>query len=124
MLERVHTSAKPTWFDSDKCFIDGRWVEPQSGKRLPVEDPSRGVEIGEIARGGADDIDAAVDAAERARAGDWGKLSATERGRLLAKLAGLITERVDELARIEALDVGKPLKQGRAEALAMGRYRG
>jgi hypothetical protein len=35
MLERVRTSAKPTWFDSDKCFIDGRWVDPQSGRRLP-----------------------------------------------------------------------------------------
>jgi aldehyde dehydrogenase (NAD+) len=122
MLERVRTSAKPTWFDSDKCFIDGRWVDAQSGKRLPIEDPSRGVEIGEIARGEAADVDAAVEAAERALAGDWGKLTATERGRLLAKLAELITERVDELSHIEALDVGKPLKQGRADAVAMVRY--
>jgi aldehyde dehydrogenase (NAD+) len=122
MLERVRTSAKPTWFDSDKCFIDGRWVDPQSGRRLPIEDPSRGVEIGEIARGESADIDAAVEAAERALVGDWGKLTATERGRLMAKLAELIKERVDELAHIEALDVGKPLKQGRADALAMARY--
>src|ERR1700729_4240728 len=118
MLERVRTSGKTTWFDSDKCFIDGRWVDPQSRRRLPIEDPSRGVEIGEIARGESADIDAAVEAAERALAGDWGKLTATERGRLMAKLAELIKERVDELARIEALDVGKPLKQGRADALA------
>jgi aldehyde dehydrogenase (NAD+) len=122
MLERVRTSAKPTWFDSDKCFIDGRWVDPQSGRRLPIEDPSRGVEIGEIARGESGDIDAAVEAAERALVGDWGKLTATERGRLMTKLAELIKERVDELAHIEALDVGKPLKQGRADALAMARY--
>ena len=122
MLERVRTSAKPTWFNSDKCFIGGRWVEPQSRRRLPIEDPSRGIEIGEIARGEAADIDAAVEAAERALAGDWGKLTATERGRLMAKLAELIKERVDELAHIEALDVGKPLKQGRADALAMARY--
>ncbi|HEV7479237.1 MAG TPA: aldehyde dehydrogenase family protein, partial [Roseiarcus sp.] len=122
MLERVRTSAKPAWFDSDKCFIDGRWVEPQSRRRLPIEDPSRGVEIGEIARGESGDIDAAVEAAERALAGDWGRLTATERGRLMAKLSELIKERVDELAHIEALDVGKPLKQGRADALAMARY--
>ena len=122
MLERVPTIAKPTWFASDKCFIGGRWVEPQSGERLPIEDPSRGVEIGEIARGTAADIDAAVEAAERALGGEWGKLTATERGRLLAKLAEKINDRVDELARIEALDVGKPLKQGRADALAMARY--
>ena len=111
-----------TWFPIDKCFIDGRWVEPQSRQRLPIEDPSRGVEIGAIARGKAADIDAAVEAASQALGGAWGKLTATERGRLLAKLAELITERVDELAHIEALDVGKPLKQGRADALAMARY--
>src|SRR5258708_6870004 len=122
MLDGVRRSAKPSWFDSAKCFIDGRWVDPQSRQRLPIEDPSRGVEIGEIARGESTDIDAAVEAAERALGGTWGKLTATERGRLLAKLAELITERVDELAHIEALDVGKPLKQGRADAVAMARY--
>ena len=122
MLERVRTSAKPTWFDSDKCFIGGRWVEPLSGERLPIEDPSRGVEIGGIARGKGADIDAAVEAAEHALAGEWGKLTATERGRLMAKLAELITDRVEDLARMEALDVGKPLKQGRADAVAMARY--
>ena len=122
MLERVRTSAKPTWFDSDKCFIDGRWVEPQSGQRLPIEDPSRGVEIGEIARGRG----------RRYRCGGRGgraracrRLGQADRDRAraaLAKLAELIKERVDELAHIEALDVGKPLKQGRADALAMARY--
>jgi aldehyde dehydrogenase (NAD+) len=122
MLQRTPAIAKLTWFDSDKCFIGGRWVEPLSGERLPIEDPSRGVEIGGIARGKGADIDAAVEAAEHALAGEWGKLTATERGRLMAKLAALITERVDELAHIEALDVGKPLKQGRADALAMARY--
>ena len=38
------------WFPTDRCFIDGRWVPPQSGARLPIEDPSRGIEIGSIAR--------------------------------------------------------------------------
>ncbi len=122
MLQRTPAIAKLTWFDSDKCFIGGRWVEPQSGERLPIEDPSRGVEIGGIARGKGADIDAAVEAAEHALAGEWGKLTATERGRLMAKLAELITDRVEDLARMEALDVGKPLKQGRADAVAMARY--
>ena len=116
------TASKLTWFDADKRFIDGRWVAPRSGRSLPVEDPSRGIEIGEIARGTAADIDAAVEAAERALHGPWGRLTAAERGRLLAKLAELVNTRVDELARIEALDVGKPLKQGRADALALARY--
>jgi aldehyde dehydrogenase (NAD+) len=122
VLGSSRVSQGPTWFDSDKCFIDGRWVEPQSRQRLPLEDPSRGVEIGEIARGGAADIDAAVEAAERALAGEWGRLTATERGRLLAKLGELVMTRADELAALEALDVGKPLKQGRADALALARY--
>ena len=122
MLERASTASKLTWFDADKCFIDGRWVAPRSGRSLPVEDPSRGIEIGEIARGTAADIDAAVEAAERALHGPWGRLTAAERGRLLAKLAELVNTRVDDLARIEALDVGKPLKQGRADALALARY--
>ena len=122
MLQRTPAIAKLTWFDSDKCFIGGRWVEPLSGERLPIEDPSRGVEIGGIARGKGADIDAAVEAAEHALAGEWGKLTATERGRLMAKLAELITDRVEDLARMEALDVGKPLKQGRADAVAMARY--
>jgi aldehyde dehydrogenase (NAD+) len=112
----------PAWFETDKCFIDGRWVEPRSGERLPIEDPSRGVEIGAIARGGEADVDAAVEAAERALAGAWGRLTATERGRLLTKLGELIKGRVEEFARIEAIDVGKPIKQGRADALAMARY--
>src|SRR5271157_2533116 len=115
-------TAKLAWFDSDKCFIDGRWVRAKSNELLPLEDPSRGVEIGAIARGRSADVDAAVEAAEQALAGDWGRLTATERGRLMMRLSELVKSRVEELARIEALDVGKPLKQGRADALAMARY--
>ncbi len=111
-----------TWFPIDKCFIGGRWVAPMSGESLPLEDPSRGIEIGAIARGGGADVGAAVEAAERALAGNWGRLTATERGRLLTRLGELIETRVEDLARIEALDVGKPIKQGRADALAMARY--
>ena len=115
-------TSKLAWFETDKCFIDGRWVAAQSGARLPVEDPSRGVEIGAIARGTSADIDAAVGAAERALAGEWGRLTATERGRLLAKLADLVRSRIEDLARIEAIDVGNPIRQGRADSLALARY--
>ncbi len=118
----MHATSGLTWYPTDRCFIGGRWVAPLSGASLPLEDPSRGVAIGAIARGESADIDAAVEAAERALAGEWGRLAATERGRLMAKLADLIGSRVEELARIEAFDVGKPLKQGRADALAMARY--
>ena len=110
------------WYPADRCFIDGRWVGPSAGATLPLEDPSRGAEIGHIARGDAADVDAAVKSAETALRGDWGKLAAAERGRLLMRLSELVKGRAEDLAEIEALDVGKPLKQGRADALAMARY--
>ena len=111
-----------TWFPIDKCFISGHWVPARSGALLPLEDPSRGIEIGAIARGGSADVEAAVEAAEQALAGDWGRLTATERGRLMTRLGEFIRTRVEDLARIEAVDVGKPITQGRADALAMARY--
>jgi aldehyde dehydrogenase (NAD+) len=89
-------TASLAWFDTDKCFIDGRWAPAQSNEFLPLEDPSRGAEIGAIARGRSGDVNAAVDAAERALKGDWGRLAAAERGRLLMRLGELVKTRVDE----------------------------
>jgi aldehyde dehydrogenase (NAD+) len=63
-----------------------------------------------------------VAAAQAALDGDWGRLTATERGRHLLRLSARIGESVDALARLEALDVGKPLAQARADALALARY--
>ncbi|WP_107496702.1 aldehyde dehydrogenase family protein [Thalassobius sp. I31.1] len=110
------------WFDSDKCFINGAWIAPVSGDSLPVEDPSSGQITGAIARGTQADIDAAVHAAENALSGDWGRMTAVERGRILTRIGQLVLTRVDELARIEAQDVGKPLTQARADAVALARY--
>ncbi|MGR3371926.1 MAG: aldehyde dehydrogenase family protein [Pseudooceanicola nanhaiensis] len=110
------------WFDPAKCLIDGAWVAPSDGGTLPLFDPSTGEEIGQIARGTAADIDAAVAAAEIARDGIWGRTPAAERGRILMRLGKLVEARVDDLAAIEAQDVGKPLKQARADAVALARY--
>ncbi len=109
-------------FDSSQVFIDGRWRAAALAQTLALIDPSDGSELARIARGTAIDIDAAVSSAQAALEGDWGRLSATERGRLLMRMSALVLERVDELARLEALDVGKPLRQGRADALALARY--
>lgn len=109
-------------FDPSHCFINGRWVESESGESLPLHNPSTGEMICVIAKGSAVDIDMAVAAAEAALSGAWGKLTAPERGRLLARLGHLVLERADMLAEIEALDVGKPLKQARADAVALARY--
>jgi len=110
------------WFDSTKCFINGAWVAPVDGKSLPLVNPSDGSEICRIARGSAADIDAAVAAAELALSGDWGRMTALERGRILTRIGQLVLERVDALAEIEANDVGKPLTQARNDAIALARY--
>ncbi|TCO74203.1 aldehyde dehydrogenase family protein [Rhodovulum euryhalinum] len=110
------------WFPTDRCFIAGHWVAPVGGGTLPVENPSTGEVIGDIARGTAADIDAAVAAATEARRGAWGRMSAAERGRILARIGQFVRGRADELAGIEATDVGKPLTQARADALALARY--
>jgi aldehyde dehydrogenase (NAD+) len=110
------------WFDSGKCFIDGRWTLPRSRESLALENPSTGEEIGRIARGREQDIDDAVNAARTALRGPWARMIATERGRILARLGQLVQARIDDLAAIEAMDVGKPLKQARADVIALARY--
>jgi aldehyde dehydrogenase (NAD+) len=109
-------------FDAQQMLIGGRWQRPAGGRTLPLINPSDGSALAEIARGQADDIDAAVQAAQAALDGEWGRLAAVDRGRLLQRLGALVLAQADELARLEALDVGKPLRQGRADALALARY--
>lgn len=110
------------WYPTDKCFIDGAWVAPAEGGTLPLENPSTGEIFGQIARGTKTDIDAAVHAAQTARRSEWSRLPAFERGRLLSHMGRLVLTHVDALAQIEAADVGKPLKQARADAIALARY--
>ncbi len=110
------------WFETDLCLIGGGWQRAAGGETLPLVNPSDGTEVCRIARGGAADIEAAVTAAQTARAGDWGRMTAVERGRILSRLGRIVTERVDDLAALEAMDVGKPLTQARADAVALARY--
>ena len=115
-----------TSFDPSLVFIGGTWQASRSGQTLGLINPSDGSILAPIARGNAADIDAAVAAAQAAldgtREGDWGRLSAAERGRILMRMSERVLAQADELARLEALDVGKPLKQGRADAVALARY--
>ena len=110
-------------FDARQLFIDGAWRDASDGGTLPLTNPSDGSELANIARGTAADVDAAVAAAREAfEHGLWGRYTATERGRVLSAMGRAVIEQADELARLEALDVGKPLRQGRADALALARY--
>ena len=111
-----------TGFSPAKCFIDGEWVTPADGETLELENPSTGEVVGAIARGKAPDIEAAVAAARSALTGEWGKLPAVERGRILSRLGKLVLDHVDLLAELEAADVGKPLTQARNDAVALARY--
>ncbi len=108
--------------DSSGVFVGGHWRAGASGQTLPLWNPSDGTLLTHIARGNAADINDAVHAAEQALHGAWGACTATERGRVLMAMSAAVAAQADGLARLEALDVGKPLRQGRADALALARY--
>jgi len=112
----------PFDFESHQVFIDGAWVKPLSGEALALINPSTGEALCDIAAGSSEDIDAAVNAAEAALTGEWGRATALQRGRYLTRLSQLVLEHVDTLAMLEALDVGKPLSQARNDAIALARY--
>lgn len=105
-------------------LIGGQWRE--AAQTLTLHDPSTGQPLTAVARGGAAEVDAAVRAAQAAlddeRPDAWGRWSAAERGRLLQAIGRAVAEHAHTLAHLEALDVGKPLRQGLADALALARY--
>lgn len=108
------------WFDPTEILIGGTWQK--TDQVIEVEDPSTGQIFAQIARGRAQDIDTAVNAARSALDGDWGRMTALERGRILTRIGQLVETRADELTQLEARDVGKPLTQARNDAIALARY--
>lgn len=105
------------------CFINNRWQPSASGRSLPVVAPAEGVVFAKIAAGNASDIDRAVAAARAAlETGAWGRLTATERGRLLTRLGQLVLDNAEELEALEARDCGKPIRTARADIQATARY--
>ncbi|MDF3415912.1 aldehyde dehydrogenase family protein [Sulfitobacter sp. M57] len=113
---------RPLGIDPSHCFIGGRWIPGESGEALELRNPSDGSTLCAIAKGGAADIDNAVQAAEAALASDWGRLANFERGRVLSRIGQEVLKHVELLAELEAQDVGKPLKQARADVIALARY--
>jgi betaine-aldehyde dehydrogenase len=95
-------------------YIDGQWLEARSGATRRIENPFDGSVVAEVADGGREDARAAIAAARRAfDTGGWPQTPATERGRLLARLADLIERDREPLARLETLDTGKTLEESR-----------
>jgi betaine-aldehyde dehydrogenase len=99
-----------------RMLIDGEWVDSLSGATLTVENPAKRRTIAVIPRGGAADVNGAVEAAARAFPA-WSKVAPRDRGRLLLRIAERIEERAEELARLIALETGNALRtQARGEA--------
>lgn len=92
-----------------QLLINNEWVESVSKKKFATINPATGEVICEVAEADAADVDKAVQAARKAFNGEWRQISATARGNLLYRLADLIEENLDELARLETLDNGKPI---------------
>jgi acyl-CoA reductase-like NAD-dependent aldehyde dehydrogenase len=96
-----------------QLFIGGQFVDALSGETLATLNPHDNSTIAEVALAGAADVDRAVEAATKALPA-WQRLAAADRGRILLKLADLIEANAEELARLESLDTGHPLRDSRA----------
>ena len=109
-----------------KLLINNRWIASQSGKTFATVNPSTGEEICQVAEADTADVEKAVAAARTAfEHGPWRKMPASERGRLINRLADLIEQHADELAGLESLDNGKPVSVAKAVdvAASVGCYR-
>ena len=95
-----------------RLFIDGEFVDGEGRARIPVFDPHDNALITEVAEAKAPDIDRAVAAARRAFP-EWARLAAADRGRLLLRLADAIEASAEELAHLESIDTGHPLRDTR-----------
>jgi aldehyde dehydrogenase (NAD+) len=105
-------------------YIGGEWVESASGETFETRDPATGEVLSEAQAGNNEDIDRAVDAAWEAYDERWSETDATERQRLLTEIADRIEDRRSELAKIETLDNGKPIREARGDvALVADQFR-
>ena len=111
---------KPSKIKDQLLFIDGKWCQSASGKSFETVDPSTNEVICRVAEGDAADVELAVAAARRAfDSGPWSRMSASERGRLIYKLADLIESHQEELAALESLDNGNPYRDSMAADLPL-----
>jgi aldehyde dehydrogenase (NAD+) len=102
------------------CLIGGRWTPAASGKTFDTINPATEEVIAQVAEGDAEDVDQAVAAAREAfENGPWSRMDARDRGRTLHRLADLIEEESEELAALESLDNGKPIRDALAADLPL-----
>ena len=103
-----------------KMLINGKWVDAASGKTFKTYNPATGEVLSNVAEGDQEDINRAVQAARAAfETGPWSKISHSERGRMIWRLADLLEKNQEEFAQLESLDNGKPLKIARVADLPL-----
>ena len=94
-------------------FIDGEFVDPADGASFKTVNPATEEVLADVAEAGAADVDRAVAAARAAYDGVWGRMPGRERAKYLFRIARIIQERSRELAVLESLDNGKPIRESR-----------
>jgi aldehyde dehydrogenase len=94
-------------------FIGGRWVEPIRGEYFTDHSPINGRRLAEIAKSSPEDVEAALDAAHRAKE-SWARMSPAERAKILNRVADRLEENLELLALAETMDNGKPIRETRA----------
>ena len=120
MVHQSETSGNS--LDRYQNIINGELRESENAESIEVVCPSDGLPFATISRSGPIDIDLAVRWAREAFENEWSRFTATERGRLLAKLGEIVLSRKAELGALESQDTGKPLRQGLADIEATARY--
>jgi phenylacetaldehyde dehydrogenase len=97
-----------------RLLIDDEWVSAASGRTFPVYNPATGAVLAQVAEADREDVDRAVRAARRAfDGGPWRKMTGSQRGKLMWKLADLIDRHLEEFAELESIDNGKPVAVAR-----------
>ena len=96
-----------------ELFIDGKWIKPSSKKYFDTTSPSTEEKLAEIAEANEADVDKAVKAARKAYENVWSKMAPKERAKYIFRIARMMQERARELAVIESMDGGKPIRESR-----------
>jgi phenylacetaldehyde dehydrogenase len=107
-------NAARSFLGNHQLLIDGKWRDAKSAKKFDVFDPATGRAVTAVAEADAADVDETVKAARRAfETGPWSRTSPQDRSKLIWKLADLLESHADEIAQLEALDNGKPIRDAR-----------
>ncbi|MFD4351190.1 aldehyde dehydrogenase family protein [Nocardia sp. NPDC058518] len=116
-VQPVHTRPQPRWTFTDDYYLDGAWTRSTGSARLPLVDPATSQEWGAVPDCSAEDVDAALAAADRAfRTGPWPQTTPSERAVLLLRIADEVEARAGEMATTNTLENGSPISETRGAA--------